>query len=492
LDEATDPRKDIKAEDIQTYIDKLTDISLQSKRDGELLWGRIQGTKYERQASEWIEQELKSFGFKDVRKDKIPARRLLWRLDELALKIAQAPSFEKGESYTFENALTAYQSANTPAGGIEAEVIYVGEGTAAELQGRDLTGKIALVRSRGLPGSLFHSGRTAFSRVVAGDYGKPAGVIMWSDVPGASQVAARVGSASGGEIIGLAAPWTTISNADGYYLRKLLDRATPKKPVKVRLNVQGAEEGGDVRYSHNVYGVIPGKSGKYFLHLVHLDAFLYGIHCNAGSVAMNMALANHYAKVPEEQREHGQIFLFVGDHENPGVGATDIFRDANKDLVDNLLMILRPEKIGMVQRIDEGWVNAATNMPHPGLLMITNRSPLLLDLFKQAATNYSIASGDFYYTDPAADEVNFHPPYYDGGIISAGWATGTRYYHSTADAELNLISSKEVEKMARAHAFVIDSLAGKTKADLEKGAVPYGSQKSIYQSDLLKMMFGNH
>ena len=51
LDEKTDPRRDIKAEDIKAAIDVLTGISLQSKHDGELLWGRIQGTKYERQAS---------------------------------------------------------------------------------------------------------------------------------------------------------------------------------------------------------------------------------------------------------------------------------------------------------------------------------------------------------------------------------------------------------------------------------------------------------
>ena len=31
-----------------------------------------------------------------------------------------------------------------------------------------------------------------------------------------------------------------------------------------------------------------------------------------------------------------------------------------------------------------------------------------------------------------------------------------------------------------------------TKADIEEGAVPYTAEKSIYQSDLLKLMLGNH
>ena len=148
---------------------------------------------------------------------------------------------------------------------------------------------------------------------------------MWSDIPNSTQVATRVGSIGGGENIGLTLPWTAINDGDGYYLRKLLDLADRNHPVKVKLNVQGAEEGGDVRYSYNVYGVLPGNSGKYILNLAHVDGFLYGIHCNAGSVAMNLAMAKHYANIPQENREHGLIFLLVGDHENPGVGATEKF-----------------------------------------------------------------------------------------------------------------------------------------------------------------------
>ncbi len=494
IDEESDPRRDITAAEIEGYLEYLTEISLQSRRDGELLWGRIQGTRYERRASNWAERKLKEFGFEDVRKDRIPARRPLWRLDELELTVTSAPTFGAGESYRFSNALTAYQSATTPAGGIEAELVYVGEGSPSELHGRDLAGKMVLLRSRGLPGSLFHSARTAFSRIAIGTRGRPAGVIVWSDVPNATQVAARVGSVGGGENIGLALPWTVVNNDDGYYLRKLLDRAGPGRAVRVRLNVQGGEEGGDVRYSYNVYGVLPGKSGKYILMLSHVDGFLYGIHCNGGAVSLMLSMARHYARSPREQREHGLIFLFVGDHENPGVGATDRFIETNRQLVEEeLLVILRPEKPGMIQELDEGWLTTApSNQGVPGMLMITNRSPLLTDLFRQAAGNYSIPTGDFIYSDPAADEANFHPPYFDQGVISAGWATGTRYYHSSADGEHDLVSSRELEKMARAYAFIIDELGRYSKADLEAGAVPYSAENSIYQSDILKLLFGNH
>jgi len=94
----------------------------------------------------------------------------------------------------------------------------------------------------------------------------------------------------------------------------------------------------------------------------------------------------------------------------------------------------------------------------PQLLMVTNRSPLLIDIFRQAATAYNIATMDYVYPDPASDETNFHPPYFDAGVISAGWATGTRYYLTTADYENDLIRPEVLEKQGRAYAFVIDEL----------------------------------
>jgi len=493
IDESTDPRSTITARQIQQHIDKLTGISIQSRDDGNLIWGRIQGTKYERQASEYAEQQMKEYGFTEIYKDKIPARRPLWHLDELEFTVISAPTFSSGKKHRFKNALTAYQSATTPKGGIEAEVVFVGEGTPAELNGRNLTDKLVLLRTRGLPGGLFHSARTAYSRIAIGDHGIPAGVIVWSDVPNATQVATRVGAIGGGENLGLALPWTVINNNDGYYLRKLLDRATKEQPVIAKLNVQGKEEGPDKRYSYNVTGVLPGKSGKYIMLMGHVDGFLYAVHCNAGAVAMNLALAKHYANIPADEREHGLIFLFVGDHENPGVGATDKWLETHENLADNLLVNLRPEKIGIIQDIDEGWITTAhSNVATPGMLMVTNKSPLLVDLFKQASNNYSLTISDFLFSDPAADETNFHPPYVDKGIISAGWTIGSRYYHTTADYENNLVSPKELEKFGRAHAFIIDELGKYSKSDLEEGATRYTAEKSIYQSDTLKLLFGNH
>ena len=492
LDEATDPRRDINAAQMQSYANVLSGIAIQSKKDGEILWGRIQGTKYERQAHDWIYRKLKSFGIEDVRHDKFSSGFPQWRPTTCDLEITAAPGFSDQQRYQFNEAITAFVSATTPQGGIEAAMIYVGDGTAAELQGRDISGKIVLLRARTQPSALMNSARTAYSRLVAGEYGKPAGVVVWWDVPRTNQVAGRVGAPGGGDDIGLATPWTTIGNDAGLYLRKLLDRVTPDDPVMVRLDVQGHMEPVEQRMTGNVYAVLPGQSGDYIVIPSHVDGYFYGIHDNGASVALNLALAQHYAKIPAEQRQHGLIFLFQGDHEVPGVGGTLPFIEKHRQLMEeHLLLVLRPEHLGMMRPLDEAVYIANSNVTDPLMLLVTNRSPVLIDIFKQAANLYAIPMGDLVYADPAADEAAFHPPFNDLGAISSGWISTGKFYHSTADVDWGAINFKQIEKIARGHAFIIDELFKLEKADLHRDGHP-APEKSIYQSDILKMFMGNN
>jgi len=492
LDEATDPRRGISAEEIAAYSGALMDIALGSKRDGEILWGRIQGTKYERRAHKWIYQQLQSFGLEDVHYDNFPSQYPQWRPTACELTVTGAPGFETGRTYKFGQAITAFVSAATPEGGVEAEMIYVGDATPSELRGRDLSGKIVLLRGRTQPSAILNSARTAYSRLVEGSYGIPAGIVVWWDVPGVNQVAGRVGAPGGGDSIGEAVPWTTIGDDDGLYLRKLLDRATDDKPVTVRLNVQGHMESGEQRISGNVYAILPGQSGDYIVIPTHVDGYFYGIHDNGASVALNMALARHYAQIPFTQRQHGIIFLFQGDHEVPGVGGTLPFIEKHRKLMqENLLLVLRPEHLGMIRPLDEGIFVASSNVTDPLMLLVTNRSPVLIDIFKRAIHDYAIPTGDLVYIDPAADEAAFHPPFNDLGAISSGWIQTGKFYHSTADVDRGGVNFKQMEKLARAHAHIIDQLAGVTKEDLHRGGLPV-PQKSIYQSDLIKMMMGNN
>jgi hypothetical protein len=122
--------------------------------------------------------------------------------------------------------------------------------------------------------------------------------------------------------------------------------------------------------------------------------------------------------------------------------------------------------------------------------LVTNHSPLLVDLLRKSVQEFGLAVTQFVSNEPVADEAAFHPPYADLDAISIGWQTIGRTYHSTADVEAGLIGYAELERWSQSLAYVIDNLEVYSKDDLQKDGTPVPEQ-STYQSDALKMTFGN-
>lgn len=486
-------QKVLNVKEVNEYTKRLTECSLQSKEDGELLWGRIQGTKYEKMGRDYIESELKKMNLDQVCREDFPSRCPLWRPAQNDLIITQAPGFSEGYTYKFENALTPFHSACTPKEGVEKEIVYVGEGTAAELKGRDLTDKIVLLRATTAPGgAMYGTCRVAFSRLATGDYGMPAGVVIWWDVPGAKQVAGRVGAPGGGDQIGLALPWITINNDDGYYLRFLIDQSMDSC-VKVYMNVQGDIEGQEDRMTGNVYGVLDGVEDKYILICTHVDCYFYGIYDNGSSIAISMALAKYYASLPKEQRRYGFIFLYEGGHEIPGCGGTLEFIQNHKKLIqENLLLVLRIEHTGSTLYQQEGPIILDTNEETPMMPLITNQSPLLKKIMLDATYYYQIPVGCRYLKDPVADELAFYPPYNDdlGEVISIGWIATAQFYHSTADGDnKEFINDRSTERMLWAYAYVIERIFEHTPEEFHKDEIKRDDH-NIYASKFFSMYLG--
>lgn len=109
-------------------------ISVLSAEDG----GRIAGFAGEEEAAEYISKQFKEAGLK-VSEQSFPVK--AFECKNVSFTVPSEVAIGKAKALTF--------SASTPSGGITAEVIPLGMGTADDYKDKDVTGKIALITRGG-------------------------------------------------------------------------------------------------------------------------------------------------------------------------------------------------------------------------------------------------------------------------------------------------------------------------------------------------------
>lgn len=433
---------DIQGEEIHGYLQDLTEFSQKSKADGEVLWGRIQGSKYEYEASKYVEQHFKNVGIDDIRFERFKVQNPLWRPAAIELSVNN----NQDEKIKFNSAMTAFPSGVTEVSGLTAPIEYVGLGTRADLRGKNLEGKIALLYVRAWEGVLLHSGHLASLRLVK-QHGA-AGVILWLDLPGNNQYAAQLFSSEG---FLTEVPWTNIGYEDGLYLRKLIEHSPVDQPPQVTLTVNGTMES-DLM-SQNVIAELPGNSDKTIMITAHIDGFFNASLDNGTGVAALMTLARHYSDIPQNQRPYNLLFVVTGDHEQAGHGGIVDYVKNNKDEFDDVKLIVQLEHMaspGVNKELNQA---SLTNTEASRILMVTNRSPWLVDLFTSAATRYGIVMGKSVMQEYAGDVAGV----FDSGIPAVGWIEAGYFYHNSADSP-DLISAVALRNMTQAYAEVINKV----------------------------------
>src|SRR5207248_5896698 len=143
-------------------------FSLESLAAGDTVWGRRAATPSFMHTIDWTVSELKAAGLKDARAETFAVNGTTWVPKSWQVQIAGDSAFGAGtESVTLRSAFPQPGGATTPAGGVTAPVVFVGRGTDADLAGRDVAGKIAVVHIRPEP-SLFGSAEQGVAAKLAG------------------------------------------------------------------------------------------------------------------------------------------------------------------------------------------------------------------------------------------------------------------------------------------------------------------------------------
>jgi hypothetical protein len=286
---------------MKAVVDEITVISRKSRDDGNQYWGRIPGTPYDRMTEDWVMEQFKSIGLSDVRRQELDMKPL-WYPESWKAEVTLG-----GATSALKSSFPINGTVGTPPGGITAPAVWVGLGTAADLQGRDVKDKAVFIYSIATPGGRDHSAAWNGAIRRANDAGA-ALVFVIMGFPGDS-----VSNPEGAERT--RAPTFTISSDEGNLVREALEKGAP---VSLHLQADIKERPG--LKTGNVWGVLPGATDENILIMAHTDAFFEGALDNASGIAMMLEIARHYAAIPQSERRRTITFLTTSDHHHGSIG----------------------------------------------------------------------------------------------------------------------------------------------------------------------------
>jgi hypothetical protein len=427
---------------------RIVGFSLESLGAGDKVWGRRAATPSFMQTIEWTVNEFKAAGLEKAAVEPFPVPGPMWVPQSWKLEVVGELAFGAGTtSVTLQSAFPQPGGATIPGGVLTAPVIFVGRATDADLAGRDLKGKIAVVRVRPEP-SLFGSAEQgAAARVVERG---AAGVINAIEGPGnALYIDPRFACGK--------APCFIVGGQDGWFLEQVIGRAAVAGVLdKLKISMQLSSEEKTALTSANGIGVIAGASGKRIIVNAHADGYFQGGDDNASGLAVLVGLARYFAKQP--QPKHTLMFVASGGHHGPGNGPAALVA-AHPELKGNTLLIVNLEHVAYLD-IVRGKTRAPNNTgmtwetsvtDSAKAVGVTNESPFLVDLWSYAPRCFGVAT----YLSAAATVSGDLGGYRPLGVPMTQMIQSGTFYHSSGDV-YEAVPAEGIERAARFHAFLIE------------------------------------
>ncbi|MBI4473802.1 MAG: M28 family peptidase [Acidobacteria bacterium] len=426
-------------------IRSIAAISLKSKADGNQYWGRITGTPYDKQTTDWVAEQLRQIGVEQVRIQEFPLPTQWYPASWQVTLTGGGKTVPLGTAYPWWGSETANN--------IELEPVWVGLGTEADFQGRNVNGKAVLVHSILSPGGLNNSASWSGAIDRAREKGAAA-VFMVLGIPGNYQA-----HPTGKE----PPPWKgltfSLGMGDGSAVREMIEKNQAPK-IRIRLAVEGR----DNLKTASVWGVLPGTTDENILVMAHTETFFQGALDNASGVATMLEIAQYYAGVPRAQRRRSITFLTTSAHHAPGPQAGIEWVRQNMDsFFAKTAVIVNCEHVSQTQTYLVGPNLVASTALGAGRWYMQG-SDELKDIITKAFRTYGVMT----FSRPATGS---------GGELGPlrGKAPGFHvlrdvFYHTELDIP-ELVPEAGLESMLRAYVKIMDEV---NKLDLSKLRVNMG------------------
>lgn len=280
---------------IKKDVAELSAISRRDRDRGNQWWGRNAGTQADKETQEWLLAKFRKAGLSNVH---------LQEFDLPPHWVAKSwdGSVTSGGTTTPLKSLHPFLWSNpTPPAGLELEPVWISLGNPADLIGRDLKGKVAFILAVPEPGmrdnSQLYNG--AMERAQAAG---AAAIVVALQLPGNTESQLITSS-------GVTVPNFSIGMQDMLLVRKMIEDGTAPR-ITMHLNTEMAAG----QKTATVWGELPGATDEDMVLMAHTDAFFDGALDNNSGVAVMVALADYFAKIPKEQRRRTIRFAGVPAH----------------------------------------------------------------------------------------------------------------------------------------------------------------------------------
>ncbi|MDW8309324.1 MAG: M28 family peptidase [Verrucomicrobiales bacterium] len=407
---------------------------------------RRPGYRQSLQLEEWLEETWRRFGLAEVRREPVAVNG--WWPEQSGLVIPG----ENTELPCFAIPYTAW----TGAAGLEAELVFVGEGTPQDFESREVRDRIVVVEMRFavLVGAALKQGARFVCDAAGSIPDGPLHVANWLIRNfGAYYEAARRGAAGlvgllvdapvngcefyvpyDGFMKRLPAVWVGREHADHL-------RALARSGVRARLVSTGEHR---VVNSHNVVGVLPGRgagaggSNENIIVTCHHDAPFASAVEDASGLAVLLALAREFAAraAAGKRLARDLIFVAASGHFHGGIGNRCFVERHAEGLLRRTVAAFGVEHIAEEVEADGSGGYRLTGRPEVRALFFDGSAAFAQVLAQEAqrAGLERLICADAYAfgPEPPCDSA----PFFTAGVPSACHISGPLYLfdpHDTTD-----------------------------------------------------------
>ncbi|OCA86137.1 hypothetical protein A8F94_14275 [Bacillus sp. FJAT-27225] len=391
----------------------------------ETIGPRVAGTAKENQTVEYISAQFKQFGYDNV--DIQPFQFVT------GYKSPTATSFKvDGTSYQVTH--FGY-SQNTPNGGLTGDLVYVGLGSAEEVAGKDLSGKIALVhRGGGIPFA---------TKMMNAKNAGASGIVIINNVAGLPPTNLSATDTN--------LPTLYMTKTEGDALVSSLEQA----PLKGTMQIEGAEF--IKATSHNVVATKKPQANKDTKQIImvgaHHDSVAAGTGAsdNASGTSIVLELARVLANTPTDTEIR---FITFGAEERGLLGSYHYTSQLSKDEINRTVAMFNMDMVG------------SKNAGNFAMFTVDGKPNTVTTLGNSAGTRLYEA---IQYNQVGRSD---HQPFTEAGIPAAvfTYAPLEPEYHSPGD-KIELISKEKLLKTAQVLGAAIYQAARPDTPALERSKV---------------------